>query len=1082
MAYFVSGIPTPEEMDASFKVAQKFYTSGAYDQALEAYIGVSEIESPFLTEENVLAEFEDLQVPLQDAAIYKTGSTYFKMLQDENRKAEEAEDDIAKEKAKKMAIEYALKSTEYFDLTQERTKNESLQAQAQNALINTWYGVNDYDRVIQEGEELIEKYPQSQYVLDAMYNIGWAHYDKKEYDKSIEMFNILVTRFPTAGYKSDRALFQIGEAYYDQGKFAEASPFYQRLVNKMRINELTEREIQKIQRDKLAGITNETALDLAAKSQLKVGSCLASIGDFDAAEVAYKRVATLFKFDKGLITDAYQRMADMYYDNGDFESSVQAYRDAIDDVNDKIFRAKMQVLICQRYFDNAYYEDSVREYSYYISSYSDVAFRAGYDLDEAFFWLGRSHYEVGNGLLKSGENEAGNDNIQQALSQYERIFEQFPETDITSRIYFYQAQAYQKINNEENLNNAIAKYNQLLEEFPETPYIEFCYFFIARAYQSLEQYDDAITYYDKINDEFPESLQMDSAMMERAIAYRKKGDEDGAIPSFLAVSRNEPSLFTTARLLLSQYLLAGGRDSEVIDVVSYAVEDTSAIESLYRLSQLYIMLGNAKKNLGNLEESIADYSFAYNLEVPETQEMASVYRACVYIELGQLETAERDLKELMNSDNEDVKQNAQIRLAMISVQQQKREQAVQTYLTLYNSAEDPIDKLGFLRNLTQISAAGKDWERLDKFAHMMLDSEEAEGKQVEAQEFYYKEEAYFNLALAAEEQNDYFKARDYLISGFEKFPKSFFSSDMLIKLGIYYLTIDEIRNEPNSIDIAADYFSRFVKLFPNTSYTEMANYYLGFCYYNGRRFDDAYNAFKSFTTKYPNSEFTPEAVFYYSDCQYNLGNMEDCINGFNVVISKYMGHEKAEEAYYTKAWALMDIARDEEAIETLSTLVEKYPQSQFAPSSIFSIADYLYNEQKYDEAVEMYQKVLDNFPDSEVAIKVPETLTELKETIAYLEYEKAFNLYDQARTSEDLNLYRQAAEMFMDVAQNNPYTEAEIGSYSNGGMCYEAIEEWQNAVDCYDMVIQRFEEGSQVTAEAHSFAMAHKKYIVANKI
>ena len=70
----------------------------------------------------------------------------------------------------------------------------------------------------------------------------------------------------------------------------------------------------------------------------------------------------------------------------------------------------------------------------------------------------------------------------------------------------------------------------------------------------------------------------------------------------------------------------------------------------------------------------------------------------------------------------------------------------------------------------------------------------------------------------------------------------------------------------------------------------------------------------------------------------------------------------------------------------------------------------------------------------------------------------------------------------MEVSREYPYTEAEIGAYSNGGMCYEALEEWQNAVDCYDKVILRFEEGAQVTAEANNFAVAHKNYIVANKI
>jgi len=1092
MAYFVTGIPTPDEMIANFQAAQKFYTSGAYDQALEAYQEVSEVESRFLSEENVVVEFGNLVIPVQDASIYKIGQTYFKMVQEENRKSREAESDEEREKSRLLALEYAEKSTEYYEMTQQKTMIEDLKAQAQNGIINTWYEVVDYDRVIQEGKQLIERYPESPYVLDAMYNIGWAHYDKKEYDQSIETFTQLVSRYPTAGYKSDRALFQIGESHYDQGNYADAIPFYQRLVDKMRINELTDQEIQRIQRDKLAGITDETALDLAAKAQLKVGACYANEGDFKSAESAYKRVAELFKFDQNLISEAYSRMADMYYENGNFEASIQAYRDAQDEVPDKIFSAKMQILICQRYFDEGEkngerYADAVREYQHYINAYSDVAFRAGVNVDEAIFWLGRSYYENGNYLMKRGEKQAGIENIENALAQYQRLFDQFPDTDLKSRVYFYEGLALQRNEAPEFQQRAIDKYSQLLAEDPETPYREYCYFFIARAYQKLENYDQAIAFYQKILDEFPESGQRDSAFMEMAIAYRSKGDEEAALPHFLSVSPNDPKLYTTARLLASQFLYSQRRYTETIDVVTEAIQNPENIENEYRLSQLYIMRGNAYKNDEKLQEAIDDYTFAYDLNVEETKEMAGVYRAGVYIEMGQLERAETDLKQLMLSSDENVKRNAQMRLAVISVQQKKQEQAIQTYLDLYNSSEDPVDKLNFLRNLVQLSFLSESWERVDRFAHMMLDSEDAEGKRVENQEFYYKEEAYFNLALAEEAQGDTLKARDYLVEGYKAFPKSFYSSDTLIKLGTYYLTVGQLRDEAaqrgeNAIDLAAEYFNEFIKNFPNTPYTEMAHYYLGFCYYNGRRFDEAYDTFKSFADQYPNSEFTPEAVFYQGDCQYNLGNMEIAIDAFNQVISRYPNHEKAQESYYTKAWALMDIGREEEGVKSLQDLVDKYPDSTYAPHSLFSIADYYYNIQEYQEAKVNYQRVLDEFPDSEVSEKVPETIKELNETIAYLDYEKGYNLFVEAReNNDDLNLYRQAAAIFEEVAKNYPYTEAEIGAYSNLGMCYEAAEEWQKAVDDYDMVIRRFEEGVDVGKDAFNFANQHKQYIVANK-
>lgn len=1088
MAYFVTGIPTPDEMIANFDAAQKFYTSGAYDQALEAYEDVIVVDSRFLQEEKVIVEFGDLQIPVQDASIYKIGQTYFKLIQEENATAAASSStDAEKEKAHQLALEYAAKSTEYYDMVQEKTSNAAFKAQSQNQIVNTWYEVLDYDRVIQEGQELIDSYPDSPYVLDAMYNIGWAHYDKKDYEKSIEVYSQLVTRYPSSGYKSDRALFQIGESYYDQSLFAEAIPFYQRLVDKMRINELTDQEIQRIQRDKLAGISDETALDLAAKAQLKVGACYANIQDYESAEASYKRVAELFKFDQGLISEAYQRMADMHLERGDFDSSIRAYRDAIDEVPDRIFSAKMQILIAQRYFEHERYEDAVREWNHYIQGYSDVAFRSGVNLDEAFLWLGRSYYSVADNFIRNNQKEAGNENLELSATTYNRLFEQFPDTELKDRIYFYQGLTFFRYDDNQNKQRSIDKFDQLLKEFPDTPYRVYCYFFKARAYQSLQQYQQAINFYQQIIDEFPEDPGVNSAWMEMAIAYKSMGEEEQALSAYLKVGNEEPSLFTTARLLASQYLYQQHRYDEVVDVVSTAVQDTSKIESNYRLSQLYIMRGNAYKNSGKTKESIDDYTYAYNLRDPETQELAAVYRAGAYIDLEQYSTAENDLRNLMNSSDEEVRRNAQMRLAIISVQQDKKEQAIQTYLELYNDAQDKADKLGFLRNLVQLSFLSNDWARVDEFAHMMLDSEDAEGEKVENQEFYYKEEAYFNLALASEAQGDTLKARDYLVTGYKAFPKSIFSPDMLIKLGTFYLTSGQLRNEASEqghqvIDVAAEYFNDYIKNFPNTPYSEMAHYYLGFCYYNGRRFDEAYETFRSFASQFPRSEFTPEATFYYADCKYNLGDMQDAVDGFNIVISKYPNHEKAQESYYTKAWALMDIGREEEAIASLQQLVDNHPDSQYAPHSLFSIADYYYNLAQYEDAMKYYQLVLDRFPDSEVSAKVPETISELKESIAFIEYEKGYNLFISAReNNNDRNLYQQAAEIFDYVAKNYPYTESEIGAYSNLGICYEELEQWQKAVEAYDMVIRRYEEGEDVGIEAFNFANAHKNYIVANK-
>ncbi len=1086
MAYFVSGIPTPDEMIAEFNAAQKFYTSKAYDQAVEKYSQVNKMQSRFLDEDKVIVEIGNMKSPIKDLTLYQSGNAYYQMARDEKEKGVTSKNDEDKEKAKKLSLEYVQKATEFFDQTQERTQNVGLRAQAQNRIIETWYLINDYERVIKEGEELIQKYPTSPYVLNAMYNIGWAYYDTKQYDQSIDAFQKLIQKYPS-GTMPDRALFQIGEAYFDQKKYAEAIPFYLQLVDKMRINEMTDQEIQKMQRQKLSGLVDQTALDLAAQAQLKIGACYANEKKYKEAEAAYKRIAVMFKFDQGLISKAYQDLADMYLASGDFEASIKAYRDAIDEVPNKIFSAKMQVLIAQRYFEYEYYDKSVVEYNNYINNYNDVALRAGFDVDKALYYLGRSYYEQGTKLISQKQKDTGLESVQESVTTLERLLKQFPDTELKQNVYYNLALAYQKTATPEMLQKAIDMYNQLLTEYPDSPNKKFCFYQIAAAYVELKKYDDAIALYNKIITDYPDDQNLDNAWFQMARAYKDSDREEEAIAPFMKISRKTRQLFTTSRLFSAQTFIKAGKFQEALDSMKFAVEDTSSIDTIKNLSRIYIMMGSSSRSLAEqkkdnaiYQEAVQYYTKAIELNDPDTREQAAVYRAGVLITLNQFAQAETDLRRLMQSPDPQIQRDAQMRLAMISVKQNKSQQAIETYLGLYNSTQDPKEKVEFLRNIIQISAMANDTNNLLKYSNMMIDSELAEGKKPENAQSFYKEEAYYYLADTFEKQGDYKKAIEYYLEGFKKFPNSYFSSDMLLKVGVLYLT--RLNTEPNALDNAAEYFDKYIKSFPDTPMTPMAHYYLGFCYYNGRRFTEASQTFRSFADKYPNSEFTPEAVFYYADCNYNLGNMEEAVKWFNTVVQRYPTHEKAEEAFFTKAWALLDLQREEEGINTFLQLVEKYPKGKFAATSLYSAADYYYNVQKYEDALRTYQDVLNRYPDSDVAKKIPETIKELSETVAYIEYEKAFAVFTQAKEKADPTLYKQCAAQFEEIVKKYPGTESETGAYANMGFAYEEVGDFQKAVKAYEQVIKKYEAGAGVSPEAFTFARMHRDYIQANKL
>ena len=89
-------------------------------------------------------------------------------------------------------------------------------------------------------------------------------------------------------------------------------------------------------------------------------------------------------------------------------------------------------------------------------------------------------------------------------------------------------------------------------------------------------------------------------------------------------------------------------------------------------------------------------------------------------------------------------------------------------------------------------------------------------------------------------------------------------------------------------------------------------------------------------------------------------------------------------------------------------------------------------------------------------------------------------LFD-AKKTEDLGLYSQAIEMFREVARKHPNTESEVGCWANMGFCHETLKQWPEAVEAYEMVIQRYEEGL-ADPESQKFARDHRDWIEANRL
>ena len=382
-------VPTADEMQASFDHAQKFYASGAYDQAIENYQHIVQSKSRFLHLDEVQVTVGEITAPLQEVAPYQIGNAYFRMGEEALQQATGARSQEEQSRYLTEVRTQFERAAEFFAKTESMSSVPALQALARSRAVACWYKIKEYERTIGEAQILIERYPESKYVIQAMYDIGWAHHDMGDHLHSIETFGALVDRFPS-GYRANRALFQIGESYFELERYSEAVPHYQRLVDSQRIGKMSEREILKMKRDKIAGLVDETALDLAAKALIRIGECYEKVEEYDKAGEAFEVVATQFADEPRLVEEAYLRHADMHYNRGDFAATIAVYHRAIAAESDAFGKARIQLLLANRYFETEHFQDAVQEYDYYRDTYATRAAQAGLPVEGVGLQIARA--------------------------------------------------------------------------------------------------------------------------------------------------------------------------------------------------------------------------------------------------------------------------------------------------------------------------------------------------------------------------------------------------------------------------------------------------------------------------------------------------------------------------------------------------------------------------------------------------------------------------------------------------------------------------------------------------------------------
>lgn len=226
---------------------------------------------------------------------------------------------------------------------------------------------------IESLQKLISKYPQSNYIDDAIFEIAESNQNLKQYDEAVKYYKKIENDYSGSSYHV-KALLQLGLIYFNQDKPDSSSIYYKRVVEEYPGTPEAKNAlvgIKNIYVDKgdvdayfayTAQLGNFANMSLAEKDSLSyiAAEKLYMAGDCEKSKPVLSKY--LEDYPKGsFILNANFYIGDCYYRSGDKEKALEALNQVVQrQKND--FTEQALLMTAQIYFDKGDYANAYETY------------------------------------------------------------------------------------------------------------------------------------------------------------------------------------------------------------------------------------------------------------------------------------------------------------------------------------------------------------------------------------------------------------------------------------------------------------------------------------------------------------------------------------------------------------------------------------------------------------------------------------------------------------------------------------------------------------------------------------------------
>jgi tetratricopeptide (TPR) repeat protein len=376
----------------------------------------------------------------------------------------------------------------------------------------------DYRQAERHFRELLDNYPDSEYLPHTYYSMGWLYFERQEFLKAKEFFTRLVREFPEHALSED-ATFKTGEMEFNLRQYQEAIDVFQRYQysypgsRRAADANFYLAESNYYLEDYLTAVsyyakTAEQARDpnLVLMAKVSLGWCYVKLGKFDIARERFEE-ARRDAEEMGIVSDdIYLGLATLYSETADYPKALEAFDRILTLFSESQRAAEAHLGKANIYYQTRQFAEAVLAYQTLIDKFGSSPEHSG-TVEKAYFGLAWSY-------LKSG-------NVAAAVKFFEAVRDRSDNETVKISALTQIGDAWQDA---ENYPKALEIYDRILTGHPDSAYTDYVQYRQGVAFLKMGQVDAATMSFQILENNFPDSPYIQDKNYYLAVAYFKKGD------------------------------------------------------------------------------------------------------------------------------------------------------------------------------------------------------------------------------------------------------------------------------------------------------------------------------------------------------------------------------------------------------------------------------------------------------------------------------------------------------------------------------------------------------------------------------